>query len=186
MVKQEIARVKIGILGISELKWMGMGEFNSDDHFIYYCGQESLRRNGAVLKVNRRIWNAVLGYSFKNDRMISVCFKRCTFHHRGIEWKGRKSRDTQNNRQVWSWGTKWSRVNANRVFSQEDAGHSKYPFPITQETALHMDISRWSILKSDWLCSLQPKTEKLYTVSKNMTWSWLWLRSPVPYCKIQA
>ena len=112
--------------------------------------------------------------------------KRCPFHHRGIEWKGRKSRDTQNNRQVWSWGTKWSRVNANRVFSQEDAGHSKYPFPITQETALHMDITRCSILKSDWLCSLQPKTEKLYTVSKNMTWSWLWLRSPVPYCKIQA
>ena len=72
VVKQEMARVNINILGISKLKWTGMGEFNSDDHYIYYCGQESLRRNGVTLIVNKRVRNAVLGCSLKNDRMISV------------------------------------------------------------------------------------------------------------------
>ena len=72
VVKQEMARVNIDILGISELKWPGMGEFNSDDHYIYYCGQESLRRNGVAIRVNRRVQNAVLVYSLKNDKMLSV------------------------------------------------------------------------------------------------------------------
>ena len=71
VVKQEMARVNVDILGISELKWTGMGEFNSDDHYIYYCGQESLRRNGVGIMVNRRVPNAVLGCNLKNDRMIS-------------------------------------------------------------------------------------------------------------------
>ena len=71
VVKQEMARVNIDILGISELKWTGMGEFNSHDHYIYYCRQEFLRRNGVALIVNQRVQNAVLGYSLKNDRMIS-------------------------------------------------------------------------------------------------------------------
>ena len=72
VVKQEIGSVKINILGISELKWTGMGEFNSDDHCIYYCRQESLRRNGVAIIVNKRVLNAVLGCSLKNNRMISV------------------------------------------------------------------------------------------------------------------
>ena len=72
VVKQEMARVNIDILGISELKWTGMGEFHSDDHYIYYCGQESLRRNGVATMVNKRVQNAVLGCNLKNDRMISV------------------------------------------------------------------------------------------------------------------
>ena len=72
VVKQEMARVNIDILGISELKWTGMGEFNSDDHYIYYCGRESLRRNGVAVIVNGRVQNAVLGCNLKNDRMISV------------------------------------------------------------------------------------------------------------------
>ena len=72
VVKQEMARVNVNILGISELKWTGMGEFNSDDHYIYYCGQESLRRNGVAIIVNKRVRNAVLGCNLKNDRMISV------------------------------------------------------------------------------------------------------------------
>ena len=75
VVKQEMARVNIDILGISEVKWTGMGEFNSDDHYIYYCGQESLRRNGVALRINKRVQNAVLGCSLKNNRMISVCFQ---------------------------------------------------------------------------------------------------------------
>ena len=75
VVKQEMARVNANILGISELKWTGMGEFNSDDHYIYYCGQESLRRNGVAIIVNRRVRNAVLGCNLKNDRMISVHFQ---------------------------------------------------------------------------------------------------------------
>ena len=74
-VKQEMARVNIDILGISKLKWTGMGEFNSDDHYIYYCGQESLRRNGVAIMVNKRVRNAVLRCNLKKDRMISVCFQ---------------------------------------------------------------------------------------------------------------
>ena len=72
VVKQEMARVNVKILGISELKWTGMGEFNSDDHYIYYCRKDSLRRNGVAIMVNRRVQNAVLGCNLKNDRMISV------------------------------------------------------------------------------------------------------------------
>ena len=75
VVKQEMASVNINILGISELKWIGMGKFNSDDHFIYYSGQEFLGRNGVALIVNRGVWNAILGCSLKNDRMISVHFQ---------------------------------------------------------------------------------------------------------------
>ena len=72
VVKQEMARVNVDILGISELGWTGTGEFSSDDHYIYYCGQESLRRNGVAITVNKRVQNAVLGCNLKNDRMISV------------------------------------------------------------------------------------------------------------------
>ena len=78
VVKQEMARVNIDILGISELKWTGMGEFNSDYHYIYYCGQESLRRNGVM--VNKRVQNAVLGSNLRNDRMISVHFQGKPFN----------------------------------------------------------------------------------------------------------
>ena len=146
VVKQEMVRVNIDTLGISELKWTGMGEFNSDDHYIYYYGQESLRRNGVALVENKRVQNAVLGCNLKNDRMIPVRFqgkpfnipviqiyaptsnaeeaevewfyedlqdlleltppKRCPFHHRGLEFKNRKSRDTWSNRQILPWSTK--------------------------------------------------------------------------------
>ena len=74
-VKQEMARVNIDILGISKLRWTAMGEFNSDDHYIYYCGQESLRKNGVAIIVNKRVQNAVLGCNLKNNRMISVCLQ---------------------------------------------------------------------------------------------------------------
>ena len=85
VVKQEMARLNINILGIRELKWTGMGEFNSDDHYIYYCGQESLRRNGVAIMVNKRVRNAVLGCNLKNDRMISVCFQGKPFNFTVIE-----------------------------------------------------------------------------------------------------
>ena len=80
VVKQEMARVNVDILGISELKWIGNGEFNSDDHYIYYCGQESLRRNGVAIMINKRVRNAVLGCNLKNDRMISVHFQGKPFN----------------------------------------------------------------------------------------------------------
>ena len=80
VVKKEMARVNIDILGISELKWTGMGKFNSDDRYIYYCGQESLGRNGVAIIVNKRVRNAVLGCSLKNDRMISVHFQGKPFN----------------------------------------------------------------------------------------------------------
>ena len=220
-----MARVNVDIIGISKLKWTGMGEFNSDDYYIYYCGQESLRRNGVPIMVNKRVWNAVLGCNLKNDRMISVYFqgkpfnttviqayaptsnaeeaevnssmktyktfrtntqKRCPFHYRGLECKSRKLRNTWSNRQIWSWNTEWSRAKTNRVLPREHTGHSKHPLPTTQDKTLHMDITRWSTPKSDWLYSLQPKMEKLYTVCKNKTGSWLWLRSWTPYCQIQT
>ena len=80
VVKQEMARVNVDILGIRELKWTGMGEFNSDDHYIYYYGQESLRRNGVATIVNKRVQNAILGCNLKNDRMISLCFQGKPFN----------------------------------------------------------------------------------------------------------
>ena len=203
-----------------------MCELNSDDHYIYYCGQESLRRNGVAITVNKRVQNAVLGCNLKNDRMDSVHFqgkwfnimviqayaptssaeevkveqfyenlqellepappKRCPFHYRGLECKSRKSRNTWSNRQIWPWSTEWSGAKAIRVLPREHTGHSKHSLPTTQEKTLHMDITRWSTLKSDWLYSLQPKMEKLYTVSKNKTGSWLWLRSWNPYGQIQT
>ena len=75
VVKQEMARLNINILRVNELKLTGMGEFNSDDHYIYYCQQESLRRNGVALIVDKRVQNAILGYNLKNNRMISVRFQ---------------------------------------------------------------------------------------------------------------
>ena len=92
--------------------------------------------------------------------------KRYPFHHRGLDCKRRKSRDTWSNRQVWPWSTKWSRAKANRVLQRKRTGHSKHSLPTTQKMTLHIDITRWSIPKSDWLYSLQPKMEKLYTVNK--------------------
>ena len=80
VVKQEMARVNVKILGNSKLKWTGMGEFNSDDHYIYYRGQESLRRNGVTIMVNKRVRNAVLGCNLKSDRMISVRFQGKPFN----------------------------------------------------------------------------------------------------------
>ena len=112
--------------------------------------------------------------------------KRCPFHYRGLECKSRKSRNAWSNRQIWPWSMEWSRAKANRVLSRERTCHSKHPLPKTQEKTFHMDITRWSPPKSDWLYSLQPKTEKLYTVSKNKIGSWLWLRSWILFCQIQT
>ena len=80
VIKQEMERLNIDILGISELRWTGMGEFNSDDHYIYYCGQESLRRNVEAIIVNKRVWNTVLGCNLQNNRMISVNFQGKSFN----------------------------------------------------------------------------------------------------------
>ena len=92
--------------------------------------------------------------------------KRCLFHYRGLECKSRQSRETCRNRQIWPWSTKQRGSKANRVSPKKCIGHSKHPLPTTQEKILHMDITRWSIPKSDWLYSFQPKMEKLYTISK--------------------
>ena len=216
-----MARVNIDILGISKLKWTGMGEFNSDDHYIYYCGQESFRRNGQQKSLKCNTWmqsqkwqndlclfpreaiqyhsNPSLGPDQKCWRNWSWMVlwrptrpsrtniqKRCPIHYRGMECKSGKSGKTWSNMQIWPWNTEWRRVKANRVLPRECTGHSKHPLPTTQEKTLHMDIIRRSTPKSDWLYSLQPKMEKLYTVSKNKTRNWLWLRSWTPYCQIQT
>ena len=85
VVKQEMVRINIDILGISGLNWTGMGKYNTDDHYIYYCRQESLRRNGVGFMVNKRVRNAVLACNLKNDRMISVCFQGKSFSIRVIQ-----------------------------------------------------------------------------------------------------
>ena len=88
-----------------------------------------------------------------------------SFHYRGLECKSRKSRNTWNNRQIWPWITEWSRAKPNRVFPRERTGHSKHPLPTTQARTLHMDITKWSKPKSDWLYSLQPNMKKLYAAA---------------------
>ena len=92
--------------------------------------------------------------------------KRCPFHYRGLECKSRKSKKTWSKRQICPWSTEWSRTKANRVLPREPTGHSKHRLPTTQEKTLYMDIIRWSIPKSDWLYSLQPKMEELYSQQK--------------------
>ena len=189
VVKQEMARVNVNILGISELKWTGMGEFNSDDHYIYDCQQEFHRRNGAAIIVNQRVWNAVLGCNLKNDRMISVHYqskpfnitviqvyaltsnaveaevlwswmvlwrptrpsrtntpKRCPFHYRGLECKW-KSRNTWSNGQIWPWVQNEAGKRL-AEFCQENALVVANTL-FQKHKTLHMDITRWSILKSD-------------------------------------
>ena len=112
--------------------------------------------------------------------------KRCPFHYKGLECKSRNSRNTWSNRQIWPCSTEWSRAKANRVLPRECTGHSKHPLPTTQEMTLYMYVARWSILKSDGLYSLQPKMEKLYTVSKNNSRSWLWHRPWTSFYQIQT
>ena len=105
----------------------------------------------------------VLGWSPRPSRTNTQ--KRYSFHHRGLEYKNMKSRDTWNNRKVWPWSTKQRKAKANRVLPREQPGHSKHPLLTTREKTLHMDITRWLTSKSDWLYSLQPKMEKLDTVN---------------------
>ena len=124
-------------------------------------------------------------YEDLQDLLELTLQKRSPFHYRGLEYKSRKSRNTRSNGQIWPWSTEWSRAKANRVLPRERTGHSKHCLPTTEEKTLHMDITRWSTPKSDWLYFLQPKMKKLYTVDKNKTRSWLWLRSWTPYWQIQ-
>ena len=115
-----------------------------------------------------------------------LCFLMIKIDNQIFIFKSTKSRKTWSNRQIWPWNMEWSRAKTNRVLPRKCTGHSKHPLPTTQEKTLHMDITRWSTPKSDWLYSLQPKMEKLYTVSRSKTRSWLWLRSWIPYCQIQT
>ena len=111
--------------------------------------------------------------------------KRCPFNYRGLECKSRKSRNIWRNRQIWPWSTKWNTSKANRVF-QENALVIANTLFQQQKRRLYMDKTRRWVLKLDWLYSLQLKMEKLYTVSKKKTGSWLWLRSWTPYCQIET
>ena len=178
VVKQEMARVNINILGISELKWTGMGEFNSDDHYIYYCGQESPRINGVAIIVNKGVQNTVLGCNLKNDRMISVRFQGKPFNvtviqvytpisNTEVEWFYEDLQDLLEltpkkdvifiigdwNAKVGSQETpgvtgKFGLGLQNEVGQREYTGHSRHLLP-TKEKTLHMDITRWSISNSD-------------------------------------
>ena len=155
-----------------------------DNHvMIWTFVYESLYRHLLPLSWEDTLkWNCLVMFIFlknvyslkkkkNNDRLCCGPLR-----YRGLECKSRKSRATWSNRQIWPWSTKRSRSKANRVLPREHTGHSKHTLPTTQEKTLHMDITRLSIPKSGWLYSLQPKMEKLYTVSKSKTGSWLWLR----------
>ena len=131
------------------------------------------------LKLNAVLWRPTRPFRTNTQ-------KSCPFHYRGLECKSRKSRNTWSNQQIWPWNAEWSRAKTERVLPRERTGHSKQTFPTTQEKTLHMDITRWSKQKLDWLYSLQPKMEKLSTVRKSNTGSWLWLKSWTPYCQIQS
>ena len=183
-----MARVNIDILGISELKWTGLDEFNSDDHYIYYCGQESLRRNGVAIMVNKRVRNAVLGSNLKNDRMISVHFQGKPFDIIVIQvyaptsnaeeaevqrfykdlqdlleltpkidvlfiirdWNAKVgSQETPGVTGKFSLGVRNEAGQRLIVLPRERTGHNKNSLPKTQKKTLHMDIPRWSTLKSD-------------------------------------
>ena len=220
-----MTRVNINILGISELQWTGMGEFNSNDHYTYYCGQESLRRNGVANMVKKRFQNAVLGCNLKNDKMISVHFQGKPFNvtviqayaptsnteEAEVEWFYQDPQDLlertpkkevlfiigNRNAKVGSQETPgvtgkfglgvWNAAGQRLIeFCQENALVIANTLFQQHKRKLHMDITRWSTPKSDWLYSVQPKMEKLYTVSKNKTWGWPWLRSWAPYCQIQT
>ena len=178
----------INILGISELKWTGMGEFNSDDHYIYYCGQESLSRNGVAVTVNKRVRNAVLGCNLKNDRIISVCFQGTPFYitviqvttsmsnakEAEVEWFYEDLQDllelTPKKDALFIIGDWNAKVGSQEIpgvtgkfgiGGQNEAGHRLTEFfqentlviantlIQQQEKTLHMDITRWSIPKSD-------------------------------------
>ena len=179
VVKQEMARVNIATLGISELKWTGMGEFNSDDHYINHCGQESLRRNGVAIMVNKRVRNAVLGCNLKNDRMISVRLQGKPFNIKVIQVYAPTSNAEETEVEqfyedlqdlleltpkkdvlfmIGDWQEKVGSQETPGVTGKfgfgmrneaECTGHSKHPLPTTQEKTLHMDITRWSTPKSD-------------------------------------
>ena len=146
-----MARLNINILGISELKWIGMCEFNSDDHYIYYCEQESLRRNGAALIINKRVWNVKCNTWVQSPKQQNhfSSFPRQTIQHPSnpslcsSHWCQRSW--------SWPWSPKWSRAKASRVLSREHAGHSEHHFQTTQRMTLHMDITTQSILKSDYV-----------------------------------
>ena len=114
VVKQEMARVNIYILATCEIKWSGMGEFNSDDHYIYYCVQESLRRNGVPIIVNKRVWNAVLGCNLKNDRMISVGFQGKPFNVTVICLCS-----NQQCWRSWNWMGLWRPIRPSRTNTQK-------------------------------------------------------------------
>ena len=125
-------------------------------------------------------------YEDLQDLLELISQKRCPFHYRGLECKSRKSRNTWSTTQIWPWSTEWSRAKAKRVLPRDRIGHSEHPLPANKRRLYTWTSpDRWSTLKSDWLYSLQPKMEKLYTVNKNKTRSWLWLRSWTPYCQIQ-
>ena len=149
---------------------------------IQYHGNPSLCPNQECWR--RWIWT-VLWRPIIPSRINTQ--KRCPFHYRTLQCKSRKSRNTWSNRKIWPWRTEWNRAKANRVLPKECIGHSKHTLLTTSKHTLltTKDITRCSTLKSDWLYSLQPKMEDFYTVSKNKTRSWLWLRSWTPYCKIQ-
>ena len=115
VVKQEMARVNINILGINEIKWNRMGEFNSEDHYIYYCGQDSLRKNGIGLIVNKRVQNAVLGCNLKNDRMISVRFQGKT-----IQYHSNPSLCPNHCQRSWSWTVLWRPTRSSRTNTKKE------------------------------------------------------------------
>ena len=166
VVKRTMTRVNIDILGNSKLKWTKTGEFNSDDHYTYYCGQESLRRNGVVLIVNKIVKHDMSEYWYFRNQWTKM------------DWNAKvESQEIPGETDKFGLGTKWCKAKTNRVLPRKHTAYRKH-HPLTiQKITLHIDNSRWSISKADSLYYLQAKMENIYTVHKNMTRNWLWLSS---------
>ena len=162
-------------------KWM---QFQKQQKDICSFPRQTIQyHNNPILCPNQQCWRSrIWKFLWRPSRTNTK--KRCPFHYRGLECKSRKSRNTWTNGKIWPCSTVWSRAKSNRVLPRKCIGHSKHFLPAIQEKTLHMDITRWSTPKSDWLYSLQSKMDKLYTVGKNKTRSWLWLRSWTPYCSV--
>ena len=142
-----------------------------NDRMISVCFQGKLFNIRVILCPNQyrwRSWSWMVLWRPTRPFRTNIP-KRCSFHYRELDGKSRKSRNTWSKKQIWPWSTKLSWAMVHRFFPRECTGHSKHPLPTTQEKILHMDITRWSTPKSDWLYSWKPKMEKLYTVNKNNT-----------------
>ena len=172
-----MARVNISILGISKLKCTGMSEFNSDDHYIYYCGQESIWRNRVAIMVNKRVWNAILGCSLKNDRMTSDCFQGKPFNIMVIQVYALTS-----NAVSWCWTVLWRPTRTFRTNTQKRCPfHYRGQECKSRKCLVAQKIKCLPTMQETWVQSLgqeNPLEKEMATHSSTVAWKIPWTEEP--------